>query len=265
MKKLLITFVLVLVAISISAKTSYVATYFSKIVCDYRGVTDSILGITPEISYSFNKEELVVTILHEELDAKTIKSIKRAKANAGWAAFAAGMNVAFADRRDVYSLEAAKTQIAASESYSAAAEKMQHLGIEILVENNSEKEMYINDTARGTIHYIRPKGSIVLPFANPGQVQLRIANAYPDAPDAKYFCLTAYSTTEKKSIAYEDFDCIVLPMDIKEGESGYMEPSSYVIIDKITRCEKPMTKAAFEEFRKENKEKEKDFKDSAKK
>lgn len=81
MKKLLLIIVpLILISFSVSAKTTYVPTYWSYLkIFQHEGDSISVQNILGQLESSSLDESFHITIVHEDMTHEKVKAIKRAK------------------------------------------------------------------------------------------------------------------------------------------------------------------------------------------
>lgn len=253
MKKYLLGLVCIFIGTLGQAKNTYVPFYKTQMSLTQEGKTTALESVSKEACLGTLGEEIVFTVLHEEVTPSKVKSIKRAKANVGWSAFAAGL------------LEGDGTTEALSSSYIVEsarmhAEQVKSLWIDLLVENNTDEDLFLCNLKKGMEYYHIPAHSFMtLSLAQQEKYQFRVSNAYPfdqvERPSGwkqqvAYLSVSAQSHVEKRDVEYEDDSCIILPDGDSISKNGQVV-TSFVYIDKETYEPKPMGLYDYRKFRKE--------------
>jgi len=260
MKKYNVLLILLLLSFSCYAKSTYIPRYFSKIIRVQGEDIDSIESLKQELSYD-DMNGCVVSIIHEEVDKERIKSIKRAKAAAGWANFALGLSAFSAGMNSfgnsglsarLYTDARINMQNSAMLSANASntANELQQLSVSVLIENNSTNEIYVNDMLAGRIWFIPANSYVTVPIPNGMSTPLRIALSFNSDSQPQYYYVFASSKLNKTEIMYENDDYWVFP--IIETTIDYIEPvetiKGYSILNKTTFAEQVVSQKEANEF-----------------
>lgn len=257
MKKYLLGLVCVLISTLGQARNTYVPFYKTQMSLTQEGKTTTLECESKEAGLGTLGEKVVFTVLHEEVTPSKVKSIKRAKANVGWSAFAAGL------------LEGDGTTEALSSSYivesaQMRAEQAKSLRIDLLVENNTDEDLFLCNLKKGMEYYHIPAHSFMtLSLVQQEKCQFRVSNAYPfdqvERPSGwrqqvAYLSVFAQSHVEKRNVEYEDDSCIILQDGDSISKNGQVV-TSFVYIDKETFESKPMGLYDYRQFKKEKEKK----------
>ncbi len=166
MKKLFLNLMFVcFFAIHVQAKTTYIPTYDNRIIMIENGELDSVSNQTHSLTMASKDRLITCTLAQQVVSEELVREIKQAKSAAGWAMVAAGLssfnagmaqnqmnhthNKGWAMQRYVDARENTNASIAASASATAQAEDLKTLLLDLVVKNNSQKEMLITDMDRG--------------------------------------------------------------------------------------------------------------------
>ena len=146
---------------------------------------------------------------------------------------ASGNRVAnYADTRDMTNEMAAESAAA-----SAQAEDLKTLLVDLVVKNNSDKEMMITDMDRGLVWFILPHSEMAVPLMKGEESHFRISSAAPLDENVKYVSAKANSTLEKYTIAKETDQYWYVPMSEKAKKGLRFESDKkdgFIRIDKET-------------------------------
>lgn len=77
------------------AKTTYIPSYQGALSITKDGQTTTKNDCLREVTLGYDNGHVVFTLLHEEVTKSKVKSIKRAKMGAGWAAVGWGMAMGY--------------------------------------------------------------------------------------------------------------------------------------------------------------------------
>lgn len=138
MKRFFVIFFCIVFVFGAKAKTTYIPFYRSSISITENGTTKTVDGQSNQLSLSTGDNGVKFTILHELVTKDKVKSIKSAKSNAGWTAFAVGLSQGNGTTEAV-----SGTKII--NSANDAADEAKHLTIELLIENNSDEDIFVGD------------------------------------------------------------------------------------------------------------------------
>lgn len=256
--KRLMTFVLVMLAgLTASAKTTYIPTYASYIHIVYGSDTISVCNNIEYLELSDSGGMFNIVIEHEVITNEKVKSIKRAKRAAGWAAFAAvvgGVSANLKNSSRYYRVTPRNEHFwnYYAEFYDYNAKKEQALGIKMYIENTSGAELMINDMERGLTWYLPPKSVLDVSSANPNSSNLRISDI--KNTKVRYTSILAGSFATKYDICYEDDECWIT--DIYTREHYQTVLVGYKYISKSTYEVKEMVASEYEEFIESKKKKD---------
>lgn len=268
MKKLIFIFLLVS-TICIHAKTTYIPTYDNKIIVIENGQIDSVVNQSRTLQLS-SKDDLISCIIAQQVVSEDlVKLIKRAKSAAGWAAVAAGFSSASAGFSQgqmhpgrvngytvsnyINSRESAAASMAVSADATAQAEELKTLMVDLVVTNNSDKEMLITDMDRGLVWFILPHNGVTLPLAKDEECHFRISSCSPLDENVKYINVLSTSTLEKYTIGLETEMFWYVPISEKVKKGLRFDSSAkegYIKINKETMVMVPITSEEFKEIKK---------------
>ena len=229
MRKLLLLFLsLILFFITVSAKTTYIPSYWSYIkIFQYEGDSVAIQNKLGQAELASLDETFRITVVHEDLTREKAKKIKQLKAAAGWSIVAAIMagatagfnsatyNNALLTYVDMKRLE---NNVALSSIVNREASAEERLSIELFIDNLSTQELIISDIARGLVWYVLPHTTIQFNMINPGIEQLRISDLHHK--NVQYADIIGANFAQKMEIEYEDDECWI-PMIFKGNSPDY--------------------------------------------
>lgn len=195
------------------SKTTYIPYYFTQIMVSGTETKKDSTNAR-DLTISPLDERYTITVMHDSVTQERVKSIKRSKSTSGWATasmFLSGMSASLNPihtARDAVNYMNDIQNMYASGFLSVASmqdvEALQKVPISILIENNSEKEMTVNDLNRGLFWHIPSHSFLRLGLGNPEVNTFRLG--YVDSNDERvdYINIQAGNYLEKKTIAYED-------------------------------------------------------------
>lgn len=237
----------------VSAKTTYIPTYANKLILIDNGRIDSIMNQQYLLSNMSQDGLISCAIVQQVVSPELVKSIKKAKSAAGWAVVAAALSSASAGysegqmnsgRTDGYTVsnyvdarELTRESLAESAGAKALANDLMTLLADLLIKNNSEKEMVVTDMDRGLVWFVLPHSEISLPLDNGEECHFRISSCAPLDENVKYVNATANSTLEKYTVGLETDMYWYVPLNEKNKKSlGFTTDwkSGYIRIDKET-------------------------------
>ena len=212
-------FILCLLTFVAQAKTTYIPNYNNKLIVIDSGRIDSIMNQQYSLS-SMSQDGLIsCAIVQQVVSPELVRSIKRAKSAAGWATVAAALSSASAGysqgqmntgRADGYTVsnyidarELTRESLAESAGAKALANDLMTLLADLLIKNNSEKEMMVTDMDRGLVWFVLPHTEISLPLENGEESHFRISSCAPLDENVKYINATANSTLTKYTVGLE--------------------------------------------------------------
>ena len=167
-----------------------------------------------------SKDGLITcTLAQQVVSEELVRDIKRAKNAAGWAMVGAalssasegmaqsqmnsGYNKGWAMQNYVDARENTNASLAASADARAQAEDLKTLLLDLVVRNNSQKEMLITDMDRGLVWFVLPNCEVRLPLLKDEECHFRISSCNPMDENVKYINALGTSTLEKYNISLE--------------------------------------------------------------
>lgn len=268
MKKILIV-TFCLLGLELQAKTTYIPTYDNRIIMIENGELDSVTNQTHSLTMVSKDGLVTCTLAQQVVSEELVREIKRAKSAAGWAMVAAGLssfnagmaqnqmnhtrNKGWAMQRYVDAREDTNTSIAASASATAQAEDLKTLLLDLVVRNNSQKEMLITDMDRGAVWFILPNCEIRIPLSKDEECHFRISSCNPLDENVKYINALGTSTLEKYTIGLETEMSWFVPIN-KKSINGLRfdtdEEDGYMWINKETMVIKYVSDEEFKDIKK---------------
>ena len=253
-KKIIGVFLLNCIFVSFTqAKTTYIPSYDNRLILIESGEVDSLTNTSHSL-VMFSKDGLITCTLAQQVVSKDlVRDIKRAKNAAGWAMVAAALSSAseglaqsqmnsrynngWAMRNYVDARENTKASLAASEDAKAQAEDLKTLLVDLVVRNNSQKEMLITDMDRGLMWFVLPNCEIRLPLLKDEESHFRISSCNPMDENVKYINALGTSYLEKYTIGLETDLFWYVPISDKALKGLRFETDQkkgYIKIDKET-------------------------------
>ena len=247
------TLLVCLFAIPVQAKTTYIPTYANRLLLIENGEVDSLSNKTHSLVMSSRDGLVICTLAQQVVSQDLVRDIKRAKNAAGWALVAAalssasegmaqsqmnsGYNTGWAMQNYVNARENTNASIAASADAKAQAEELKTLLLDLVVRNNSPKEMLITDMDRGLVWFVLPNCEVRLPLLKDEECHFRISSCNPLDENVKYINAQGTSTLEKYTIGLETDMFWYVPIS-KSALKGLRfetdQKTGYVRIDKET-------------------------------
>lgn len=223
MNRTYFTIVISIIALTVKAENIMLPSYYTRISLEEGGVESRDTSMMNILSFSPIDERFTVSVIHDSLTEERIKAIKRNEAVQvlSGIASAAGAFAAFSSTMAIplTPLDAVQQSInytngmtaMASSAYLAMAAKsrsgsLKLLPVTIFIQNNTENELYVNDTERGLVWYIRAYGSLMLSVGNPEINCLRIAYADSTAPKVCYAVIEACNHIGSYNLSFENED-----------------------------------------------------------
>lgn len=258
--------------IYIQAKTTYIPTYDNRLILLENGEVDSLTNKTHSLMMSSKDGLITCTLAQQVVSQDLVQEIKRAKNSASWAMVAAalssvnegmaqsqmnsGYNKGWAMQNYVYARENTNASLAASADATAQAAELRSLLLDLVVRNNSPKEMLITDMDRGLMWFVLPGCEVRLPLLKDEECHFRISSCNPLDENVKYINAFGTSTLEKYTVGLETDISWYVPINNKVLKGLRFETdqrNGYVKIDKNTMA---MSVVSEEEFKsiKENQE-----------
>lgn len=254
MKKFHFIAIFAILAFSVHAKTTYIPTYFNRIFLIENGQIDSLQN-RQQLLQMDSKDNLITCFVAQQVvSPDLIKAIKQAKRTAGWMAVASALSEGGSTFSEVQMFRGKRSpgyfagvvegqylsnkfSDSSVDAY-AQAEELKTLMVDLVVKNNSEKEMLITDMDRGLVWFVLPGQETVLPLAKGEECHFRISSCSPLDENVKYINVSADSNLEKYTVALETDAFWYVPISDKAKLSlGFDSPidDGYIKIDKETR------------------------------
>ena len=241
------------VTLSLSAKTTYIPTYDNRILLIENGQIDSLTNKTHTLVMPSKDGLITCTLAQQVVSQDLVREIKRAKSDAGWSMVAAAFssasevvaqsqmntsrNKGWAMQNYVDARENTNTSLAASAGAKAQAEDLKTLLLDLVVRNNSPKEMLITDMDRGLVWFVLPNCEVRLPLLKDEECHFRISSCNPLDENVKYINALGTSTLEKYTIGMETALYWYVPYSEKAAKSLHFvsdKKDGYIRIDKET-------------------------------
>lgn len=130
---------------------------------------------------------------------------------------------------------ATDASLAASANAKATAEDLKTLLLDLVVRNNSTKEMLITDMDRGLVWFVLPGCEVRLPLLKDEECHFRISSCNPLDENVKYINALGTSTLEKYTVGLETDLSWYVPISNKAVKGLRFETSErdgYIKIDK---------------------------------
>ncbi|MBQ8458024.1 MAG: hypothetical protein IJ540_10530 [Prevotella sp.] len=251
------------------AKTTYIPTYDNRITMIENGAIDSLTNQTHALSMQ-SKDGLITCVLAQQVvSEELVRDIKRAKSSEGWAMVAVALssagegmarnqmnysrNKGWAMQRYIDARENTNASLAASANAKAQAEDLKTLLIDLVVKNNSQKEMLITDMDRGAVWFILPNCEIRIPLLKDEEGHFRISSCNPLDENVKYINALGTSTLEKYTVGLETDMSWFVPIS-KKSKKGLRYDSDkedgYMWINKETMVIKYLSEEEFKSIKK---------------
>lgn len=239
--------------INIHAKTTYIPTYDNRLLLIEEGEVDSLTNKAHSLMMSSKDGLITCTLAQQVVSQDLVRDIKRAKSSAGWAMVAAalssasegmaqsqmnnGYNKGWAMQNYVNARENTNASLAASADAKAQAEELKTLLLDLVVRNNSSKEMLVTDMDRGLVWFVLPNCEVRLPLLKDEECHFRISSCNPLDENVKYINALGTSTLEKYTVGLETDVSWFVPISNKVLKSLRFETDQqdgYIKIDKET-------------------------------
>ena len=252
-------------ATHIQAKTTYIPTYDNRLLLIENGEMDSLTNKAHSLVMSSKDGLITCTLAQQVVSEELVRDIKRAKNAAGWAMVGAalssasegmaqsqmnsGYNKGWAMQNYVDARENTNASLAASADARAQAEDLKTLLLDLVVRNNSQKEMLITDMDRGLVWFVLPNCEVRLPLLKDEECHFRISSCNPMDENVKYINALGTSTLEKYNISLETDISWYVPISNKALKGLRFETEQkdgYIRIVKETMA---MSVVSEEEFR----------------
>lgn len=214
-----ILLLLLVTGLNAVAKTTYIPAYFNTLVILDNGKVDSVQNYQRILEYDTEDGLVSISILQQYVTPELVKEIKQMKRTEGWASVAAGLS-AFSSgyskgqmysgrvtgynvRNYIESRDNMNQSIYLAESANATAESLMELMVDVLIRNNSEKEILINDIERGLTWFVMPKGDVIIPAQKDESMNLRISSVNPLDEKIRYAHFLSTSKMRKYDLKHE--------------------------------------------------------------
>lgn len=123
--------------------------------------------------------------------------------------------------------------VAASGDARAVAEDLKTLMLDLVVRNNSQKEMIITDMDRGRIWFILPNCEVRLPLLKDEECHFRVSSCNPMDENVKYINALGTSTLEKYNIELETDISWYVPLSPKVLKKCASRPNRKPVISEL--------------------------------
>jgi len=266
MKRIILVSILICIfATFTQAKTTYIPTYNNRLILIENGEVDSLTNKAHSLVMPSKDGLITCTLAQQVVSEDLVRDIKRAKNAAGWAMVAAafssasegmaqsqmnsGHNKGWAMQNYVNARENTNASLAASADARAQAEDLKTLLLDLVVRNNSSKEMLITDMDRGLVWFVLPNCEVRLPLLKDEECHFRISSCNPMDENVKYINALGTSTLEKYTIGLETDISWYVPISKKALQGLRFETDQedgYIRIDKETMA---MSVVSDEDFR----------------
>lgn len=260
-----LSLVICVVATILHAKTTYIPTYDNRLLLIEDGEVDTLINTSHSLVMSSKDGLITITLAQQIVSNELVREIKRAKNAAGWAMVSAALSSAaaglaqgqmnegydkgWAMKNYVDARENIDASVAASGDARAVAEDLKTLMLDLVVRNNSQKEMIITDMDRGRIWFILPNCEVRLPLLKDEECHFRVSSCNPMDENVKYINALGTSTLEKNNIELETDISWYVPLSpkvLKKLRFETEQKTGYIRIVKETMA---MSVVSEEEFR----------------
>ena len=258
-------FLFLFLALQAQSKTTYIPSYANRLILIENGKIDTTENQQRVLSRPSQDGAIICSLVQQVVTPELVKAIKSAKSAAGWAMVAAGFSAASAgysigrmnsrpvDGFMVSNYVNAHELTGASLDYSASAmaqaEDLKMLYVDLLVKNDSEKELLITDMDKGLVWFVMPHNEMALHLSKGEEGHFRIAPCGALDENVKYINAVATSTLEKYTIGLETDLFWYIPMSEKAVQNlnfpTYIK-GGYIRVDKESMRMKALSE---EEFR----------------
>ena len=244
-----------LVSLTTQAKTTYIPTYDNRLIIMESGESNMKSNTSHTLLMQSMDSLVTISLAQQVVSQELVREIKRAKSAEGWAMVAAGFssfsqgmaqsqmnnrsyhNKGWAMQNYIDSRENTKAAIEASAEAKAKSEVLKTLLLDLVVRNNSQKEMLITDMDRGLVWFVSPSCEVRLPLIKDEESHFRISSCNPLDENVKYINALGTSTLEKYTIGLETDRFWYVPISEKNNNSLRFVSSleeGYIKIDKET-------------------------------
>ena len=258
-------FLFLFLALQAQGKTTYIPSYANRLILIENGKIDTIDNQQRVLARSSQDGAITCSLVQQVVTPELVKAIKSAKSAAGWAMVAAGFSAAsagysigrmnsrpvdgFMVSNYVNAHELTGAALDYSTSAMAQAEDLKMLYVDLLVKNDSEKELLITDMDKGLVWFVMPHNEMALHLSKGEEGHFRIAPCGALDENVKYINAVATSTLEKYTIGLETDLFWYIPMSEKAVQNlnfpTYIK-GGYIRVDKESMRMKALSE---EEFR----------------
>ena len=258
-------FLFLFLALQAQGKTTYIPSYANRLILIENGKIDTIDNQQRVLARSSQDGAITCSLVQQVVTPELVKAIKSAKSAAGWAMVAAGFSAAsagysigrmnsrpvdgFMVSNYVNAHELTGAYLDYSASAMAQAEDLKMLYVDLLVKNDSEKELLITDMDNGLVWFVMPHNEMALHLSKGEEGHFRIAPCGALDENVRYVNAVATSTLEKYTIGLETDLFWYIPMSEKAVQNlnfpTYIK-GGYIRVDKETMRMKALSE---EEFR----------------
>lgn len=266
MKHFILTLMVGFFAVYAQAATTYIPTYDNSLQMIENGELESLTNKSHTLVMLSKDGLITCTLVQQVADKDLIHEIKKAKSARGWSMVAAAVSSAaegiaqnqmnkghdkgWAMQNFVSARETTNASLSRSSDAKAQAEDLKTLLLDLVVRNNSQKEMLVTDMDRGLIWFILPGCEVRLPLLKDEECHFRISSCNPLDENVKYINALGTSSLEKFNVGLETSISWYVPISDKTLKSLRYETdqrNGYVKIDKETMG---MSVVSEEEFKK---------------
>lgn len=235
----------------IQARTTYIPTYENRLIMIEDGELDSLSNKSHALIMSSKDNVITCTLAQQVVSENLVREIKKAKSAAVWAAVAAGFSSAnkgmarsqmtygydkgLAMEQYIDARENTYASLAASENAQTRAEGLKTLLLDIVIRNNSPKEMQITDMDRGLVWYILPYSEVRLPLLKDEECHFRVSSSHPLDENVKYINAIGSNALKKYTVGMETNYSWYIPVSKKTMKDFNFETDQrkgYIKIDK---------------------------------
>ena len=265
-RKIVVSLLVCVFATFTQAKTTYIPTYYNRLLLIENGNVDSLTNKAHFLVMPSKDGLITCTLAQQVVSQDLVQEIKKAKNDAGWAVVSSALSSASegmaerqmdkgrhkgqAMRNYVDAREQTNASLAASADAKAQAEDLKTLLLDLVVKNNSQKEMLITDMDRGLVWFVLPNSQVRLPLLKDEESHFRISSCNPLDENVKYINALGTSTLEKYTIGLETDLSWYVPISNKALQGLQFrtdQQAGYIKIDKETMA---MSVVSEEDFRK---------------
>lgn len=210
---------ILLASLSAYAKTTYLPSYDNKLIIIDGGKVDSIESYRRTLDYTTSDGTISCSVVQQLVTPELVKDIKRMKRIAGWSAAAGALSAASSGisgaqlstgRGSGYDVvnyinmrENTAQSINQAADASAKADELMELLIELVVKNNSDKEILVNDMNTGQNWFVLPNSWTYISIRKDENISLRVSSVVPLNENVKYFHIVSTSDVRKYDLSLE--------------------------------------------------------------